>query len=92
MAEVPVVGVWQNRVISGQIDRLVLHHNEVWIVDFKTNHHVPNTPQEVPALYKEQLAAYRGLIQNIFSDKLVRTFLLWTETLTLMEMTHETDF
>ncbi len=92
IAEVPVVGVWQNRVVSGQIDRLILHNNEVWIVDFKTNHHVPNTPQEVPPLYKEQLAAYRGLIQNIFSDKLVRTFLLWTETFTLMEIMHETDF
>ncbi|MDY6407705.1 MAG: 3'-5' exonuclease, partial [Pseudomonadota bacterium] len=89
VAEVPVVGVWQNQAISGQIDRLIVREKEVWIVDFKTNRHVPKTNAEVPKMYQNQLRAYRGLISQIFSDKVVRTFLLWTENLTLMEIENE---
>ena len=89
LAEVPVVGVWQDKAVSGQIDRLVIRENDIWIVDFKTNRHVPTTPADVPVLYRNQLAAYRGLISQIFSDKVIRTYLLWTETLTLMEIPNE---
>ncbi|MBQ7412713.1 MAG: double-strand break repair helicase AddA [Alphaproteobacteria bacterium] len=89
LAEVPIVGVWRDKVVSGQIDRLVIRENDVWIVDFKTNRHVPTTPADVPVLYRNQLAAYRGLISQIFSGKVVRTYLLWTETLTLMEIPNE---
>ena len=38
-----------------------------------------------------QLFAYKELIKNIFPDKLIRTFLLWTENLSLMEMTNEIE-
>jgi len=89
IAEVPVVGVWNNRVISGQIDRLIVQENEVWIVDFKTNRIVPIDEKSVSENYKNQLKAYRGLISQIFSDKVIRTYLLWTETLNLMEIKDE---
>jgi len=89
LAEVPVVGVWNNQAVSGQIDRLIVREKEVWIVDFKTNRHVPDSPKTVPVLYKDQLKAYRGLISQIFSDKVIRTFLLWTENLNLMEVNDE---
>ena len=89
LAEVPVVGVWNNLAFSGQIDRLVVSDTEVWIVDFKTNRHVPQTETEVPKIYQNQLKAYRGLISQIFSDKVIRTFLLWTENLNLMEIHDE---
>ena len=89
LAEVPVVGVFENKAFSGQIDRLVVREKEVWIVDFKTNRHVPQTATEVPKIYKNQLRAYRGLISQIFSDKVIRTFLLWTENLNLMEIHDE---
>lgn len=89
VAEVPIAGIVGKRVISGQIDRLIVTDNDVWIVDFKTNRQVPETPSAVHKSYKTQLFAYKSLIKNIFSDKIVRTFLLWTETMTLMEMTEE---
>ena len=89
LAEVPVVGVWKDQVISGQIDRLIVRKNEVWIVDFKTNHFVPDSPKAVSEAYKNQLKAYRGLISQIFSDKVIRTYLLWTENLNLMEIRDE---
>lgn len=89
LAEVPVVGVWNNKAISGQIDRLVVLEDEVWIVDFKSNRYVPSDKNNIPKLYREQLKAYHGLISQIFSDKVIRTYLLWTENLTLMEINNE---
>ena len=86
LAEVPIVGVWQDQAISGQIDRLVVRPNEVWIVDFKTNRHVPKTAAEIPPAYRIQLSAYRGLMAQIYPKKNIRTFLLWTENLTLTEL------
>ena len=90
LAEVPVVGVWQGQAVSGQIDRLVVLPEKVMVVDFKTNRRVPKTVAEVPTLYRQQLAAYRGLLQQIFPDKVVKTYLLWTEDITLMEVPDET--
>ncbi len=89
VAEAPIVGIVGNRVFSGQIDRLIVLKNEVWIVDYKTNRFVPQNPTEVSHSYKIQLFAYKELIKNIFADKVIKTFLLWTENLSLMEMTDE---
>jgi len=89
LSEIPVIGTWKGHTVSGQIDKLVILPNEVWIIDFKTNRHVPKTETEVPQAYYQQLNAYAGLISQIFPGKLIKTFLLWTETLTLMEIQHD---
>ena len=89
--ETPIVGIVQNKVFSGQIDRLIVREKDVWIVDYKTNRCVPSTEESVSSSYKMQLFAYKELIKNIFPDKLIRTFLLWTENLSLMEMTNEIE-
>ncbi len=83
MAEVPIIGELEGQTISGQIDRLVVKEKEVVIVDFKTNKYIPKT---VPQNYQKQLEAYRDLIKNIFPDKIVKSYLLWTENMTLMEV------
>ena len=85
LAEVPVMGVIDNQVVSGQIDRLVVEDNQVLIIDYKTNTIVPS-PAEVPQNYKTQLSYYKRLISDIFPDKIVKTYLLWTKTLELMEI------
>ena len=83
LAEVPVIGTVDEQPISGQIDRLIIKENEVMIVDFKTNRFVPiKTPEN----YQKQLKAYRDLIKNIFPDKIVKSYLLWTENMTLVEV------
>lgn len=83
LAEVPVIGTIDEQPISGQIDRLAITENEVWILDFKTNRFVP---KKVPENYQKQLKAYRDLIKNIFPDKIVKSYILWTETMTLVEV------
>lgn len=88
LAEIPVAGIIENRVVSGQIDRLVITDKEVLIVDFKSNRHVPENPENIASIYKTQLKTYKGLLKNVFPDRVIRTFLLWTENLTLMEITH----
>ena len=87
LSEVPVTGIVNGRVISGQIDRLLVSENEVLIIDYKSNHVIPETPSEVPAIYQQQMSAYASLLQEIYSNRKIRCFLLWTEKPELMEIT-----
>ena len=87
LAEVPIVGTTSDgKAISGQIDRLVVKGNEVFIIDYKTNRYPPKTPKDIPLAYIEQMNAYKDLLKNIFNGKEIKCFLLWTTTLTLMEI------
>jgi ATP-dependent helicase/nuclease subunit A len=89
VAEVPVVGLVGGRALSGQIDRLVVDRDAVLIVDYKTIRPVPATLAEVPALYLEQLAAYRAAIAAVFPGKEIRCALLWTDGPMLMPIPAE---
>lgn len=87
-AEVPLVGTLTladgaQAVVSGQVDRLVILPQEILIIDYKTNRPPPAT---VPAAYRQQMAAYRALLREIYPDKPVRCYLLWTFTATLQEV------
>ncbi len=80
MAEVSLTGLMSdNRIISGQIDRLVIGKDEVWIVDYKTNRPPPKDPKDIPQIYRKQLAAYRDTIQNIYPQRKINMALLWTD-------------
>ncbi|MBQ4084215.1 MAG: UvrD-helicase domain-containing protein [Alphaproteobacteria bacterium] len=84
-AEVPLMGTLNGTPVSGQVDRLVIHDKEVWIIDYKTNKNPPNTPEKIPLVYQNQMNAYKSLLSSLFPDKKIRCFLLWTTTLDLME-------
>lgn len=86
LAEVPIIGRIDNQIISGQIDRMVVKENEILIIDYKTNQSVPLNADAVPRVYKTQMRAYKQLIKNIFPDKVVKTYLLWLQNITLMEI------
>ena len=49
VAEASIMADDDGRVITGQIDRLVVTDDAVWIVDYKTNRNPPRTEQEIPA-------------------------------------------
>ncbi|MCW2238199.1 double-strand break repair helicase AddA [Azospirillum canadense] len=85
-AEVPVVGVVEGRALSGQIDRLVVEGDTVWIVDYKTNRPPPRRVEDVPTVYVRQMAAYRGAMAAVYPGKRVRCVLLWTDGPYLMEL------
>lgn len=85
-AEVPVMGQVDDRIISGQIDRLVVEKDRVMIIDFKTNRPAAQTVDDVPKAYVKQLAAYRELAAKIYPSHRIQTFILWTDTAELMEV------
>ncbi|MCZ6522842.1 MAG: double-strand break repair helicase AddA, partial [Alphaproteobacteria bacterium] len=85
-AEVALAGVVGARVISGQIDRLVVGEKEILIVDYKSNRSPPERADEVPEAYVRQLAAYRAVLRGIYPDRPVRCAILWTEGPSLMAL------
>lgn len=85
-AEVPIIGEVDGRIMSAQVDRLVVTKKEVLIADFKTNRPAAKSLAEVPAAYIKQLQAYRDLLSRIYPDKTVRSYLLWTDTTQIMQI------
>jgi ATP-dependent helicase/nuclease subunit A len=75
-AEVPLVGQLGGRVISGRVDRLWVGPDQVMVVDFKTDRRPPDQP---PAAYVRQMAAYRGVLACLYPGHRVRCALLWTD-------------
>ncbi|MGH1374737.1 MAG: double-strand break repair helicase AddA [Alphaproteobacteria bacterium] len=85
IAEVSVTGLLSGmRVISGQIDRLVIEDGKIWIVDYKTNRPPPSDPKDIPDIYRKQLYAYRDSVQQIYPDHNIYMALLWTDGPNLM--------
>lgn len=85
LAEVPVTGLLNDgRVISGQIDRLVITQGEILIVDYKTNRPSPVSADQVPASYRNQLRAYRDALALIHPNLLIKCAILWTDQPVLM--------
>ena len=86
LAEVPIVGVVGGRVVSGQVDRLVVTSEGIEIIDYKTNRPPPRAPGDVGEIYLKQMAAYRAVLNLIYPDKPVRCLLLWTDGPSLMAL------
>ncbi len=86
-AEVPVTGLLSgNKIVSGQIDRLVVREDEVLIVDYKTNRPAPMEANAIPEMYMDQMRSYRDILLQVYPRKNVRCFLLWTESALMMEV------
>jgi ATP-dependent helicase/nuclease subunit A len=81
-AEAPIAGRvptgYGEIMVSGQIDRLAVLDHEVLVADFKTTARAPKPGQAPPSSYVAQLALYRTLLQEIYPEKRIRTFLIWT--------------
>ncbi|MBM6594124.1 PD-(D/E)XK nuclease family protein, partial [Microvirga pudoricolor] len=89
-AEAPIAGQVMTAsgplMVSGQIDRLAVLDREVLVADFKTTARPPRPGEPPPAAYVAQLALYRLLLQDIYPDKTVRTFLVWTSGPVIQEL------
>jgi len=89
-AELPLSGVVkidnEKRLVSGFIDRLCFVDDEIWIVDYKSNINPPSNQKQVPLVYIRQLEIYKQIIEQIYLDKKIKTKLLWTYNLDLMDI------
>ncbi len=85
-AEVPVSGRAGSRILSGQIDRLAVTDDTVWLVDYKTNRLPPASLEAVDIAYLKQMAAYRAALAPLYPGRRIRAILLWTDGPNLMEL------
>ena len=67
--------------ITGSIDRLVLRPGRADIVDYKTNRLGDDLAHRKALVehYQPQLAAYREVVQSLYPEREVRTWLLFTD-------------
>ena len=86
VAEVALMGVVGEHIISGQIDRLVVCDDTVMIVDYKTNRPAAKRLEDVPQAYIKQMRSYKQLVEEIYPDKKVEAFILWTNTAKIMKL------
>jgi len=88
-AEVALAGYFEGKPVAGQIDRLCVQEDAVWIIDYKSNRPPPQRVEDVSPAYRKQLAAYRAVLADIYPGKPIRCFLLWTYGPSLMEISKE---
>jgi ATP-dependent helicase/nuclease subunit A len=78
LAEAPVAGRLGSRLVSGQVDRLLVTPERVLVLDYKTNRPPPATLDQVQPLYLRQMAAYRAVLRLAFPGRAVECALVWT--------------
>ncbi|MFK5979503.1 MAG: double-strand break repair helicase AddA [Rhizobiaceae bacterium] len=72
------------RLISGQIDRLLVEDDCIWVIDYKTGRQIPANAAEISGSYLSQLALYQHIIAKVYPDRPVKCALLWSEGPILM--------
>ena len=72
--------------LSGRIDRLVVDDEGVLVIDYKSDAHVPDRPEAIPARYLTQLGLYALVAGQLFPGRIVRAAILWTELESLMNL------
>jgi ATP-dependent helicase/nuclease subunit A len=90
-AEVSIVGRLvcsgsESIAISGQVDRLAVTSNSVFITDYKTDRIVPRSAAEAPKPYIGQLALYGAVLSRIYPEKTIRAALIFTGGPALVEV------
>jgi len=78
-AEVPLTGLLGSRIMSGQIDRLLIGEDEILIIDYKTNRPSPHELVDVPPVYFRQMGIYRDALKKMYPEKRIKCGLLWTD-------------
>lgn len=86
-AEVPISGhMPDGRIISGQIDRLLITETDIWVIDYKSNRPSPTRVEDIPPIYQNQLQAYADTLRIIYPNRTIHAALLWTDKPELMRV------
>lgn len=72
------VSVFKNGEIF-RLDNLYISKDKIVIIEIKTTHDVPKNNSEIPEDYKRQLENYSKIIKEIFPEKKIDSYFLWTE-------------
>jgi ATP-dependent helicase/nuclease subunit A len=84
LAEVPINGRVYGVGVAGQIDRLYVGEDQIILADFKTGQRPDGLP---PHGYVEQLALYDALLGQIYPDRQITSWLVWTQTQFIEDVT-----
>jgi ATP-dependent helicase/nuclease subunit A len=79
LAEAAISGVVEGQVVAGRIDRLVITHDEVRCIDYKTDRRVPRSLADIPPRYLAQMQLYAALLSQLYPSRRLSCFLLFTE-------------
>ena len=79
LAEAPIAAVVGERVIAGQIDRLLVREREVIALDYKTGRAPPEDSADVPVAYRAQMESYRTALAAVFPDRRITCGLLFVD-------------
>jgi ATP-dependent helicase/nuclease subunit A len=80
-SEIEFVLPFENDVIRGVIDLLIIHDDRIEIIDYKTDSSLNNIEK-----YKIQLAIYKEVIKNIYPDKKIECKLFFVSLDKLLEI------
>jgi ATP-dependent helicase/nuclease subunit A len=83
------IPAFPNHRFHGAIDRLLITDTQITAIDFKTNRHVPNTPEQVPEGILRQMGAYHAMLTEIYPNRQINIAILWTATAHLMPLSHD---
>jgi ATP-dependent helicase/nuclease subunit A len=86
LAEVDITAQIGPNRFHGTIDRLLVTDTHVLAVDYKSNRHVPKTPDQTPEGLLRQMGAYYAALQKVFPDHEIDVAILWTDTTELMHL------
>jgi ATP-dependent helicase/nuclease subunit A len=87
--EAPLAGRIADRTVVGQVDRLLVTHDTVLVVDYKTNRPPPSVVADVDPAYLDQMALYRGLLVQVFPNHRIEAALIWTHAARLMPLPND---
>ena len=77
-------GLLEGLPISGRIDRLLIEHDRILVVDFKTNRPSPDRIEDADPAYVTQMAVYAEVLKTVFPGRRVEAALVWTDGPKLM--------
>jgi len=77
-------GQLAGRTVAGQADRLVVGQTRVLLADFKTGQ--PPKTAKAPQDYLRQMALYGALAEQIWPDKEIECWLIWTANSQIQEI------
>jgi len=85
--EVPMVYRLNDRIVHGIIDRLLIQQEEVWVIDYKTHAYADtsNYP-DLASHYSEQLGYYVTGAGQLWPERRIRAFILFTRPHLLYEL------
>jgi ATP-dependent helicase/nuclease subunit A len=85
--EVPIIYTLNGLTVHGIIDRLLLFPDSVWVIDYKSHQSATaGTLDSLSAPYYRQLGYYGTGVKQLWPEKEVHTFLLFTRCAQLQEL------